>query len=240
MKHFYLALAFMTRIPVPNMGHVDPVDFGRSALYYPLVGLLIGVLLCAPVFLFADASPLLLAAILTVVWALITGGLHLDGVADGADAWLGGLGDEEKTHRILKDPLMGAAGVIAIVCTMLLKFSALVVLLEHEFWWVLLFTPVLGRTAALMLMLTTPYVRKAGLGNAVTDFLPRGLAMLISVSLLVAALLMSWTGVAIFMLGCYLLRRLMLQRLGGCTGDTIGATVELGEVFWMLGVALSL
>jgi len=159
LKHPLLALSFLTRIPVPDLGKLDAPDFARAALFYPLVGLLIGGLLCLPALLFPHASPLLLAAILTVFWAAITGGLHLDGLADSADAWLGGFGDAEKTQRILKDPLVGAAGVIAIVGVLLLKFAALAVLLEHQQWQVIGFAPLLGRTLILLLFVTTPYVR---------------------------------------------------------------------------------
>lgn len=240
IKHFFLALSFLTRIPVPDLGKLEPVDFGRSALYYPVIGGIIGLLLCVPLVLFPQASPLLLAALLTVLWAVITGGLHLDGVADGADAWLGGLGDEEKTHRILKDPLVGAAGAIAISGVMLLKFSALTVLIEHRLWWFILFAPVLGRASVLLLFLTTPYIRPGGLASAVTDFLPTTPAWLITLGCLVAGLILSWQGIFWFLLGFWLLRRLMMKRLQGCTGDTAGAGVELGEVFWMLGIGLSL
>ena len=213
---------------------------GRSALYYPLVGLVIGVVLCLLPVIFTSASPVLLAAVLVVLWATITGGLHLDGVADSADAWLGGLGDEEKTQRILKDPVVGAAGVIAIVAVMLLKFAVLVVVLEQAFWWVVLFAPVLGRAMVLLLFLTTPYVRRAGLGNAVTDFLPRHLAWLLALLGLGLGLFLSWPGVLAVILVFYLLRRLMVQRLRGCTGDTAGATIELTELSWLVGVGLSL
>lgn len=240
MKHFYLALSFLTRIPVPTLGQLDPADFGRSALYYPFVGAIIGMLLYIPVLLFPNAPPLLLAAILTVLWAMLSGGLHLDGVADGADAWLGGFGDEEKTHRILKDPLVGAAGAIAICGVMLLRFAALSVLLEGPVWWAILFAPVLGRAAVLLLFLSTPYVRRGGLASAVTDFLPVATAWLIVILCLLAGLLLSWQGMTWFLIGFWLLRRLMLQRLKGCTGDTAGAVVELGEVLWLLGIGLGI
>ena len=134
LKHFFLALSFLTRIPVPNLGQLEPPDFARAALFYPAVGSVIGVILCIPLLLFPHAPPLLLAAILTVIWAMVTGGLHLDGLADSADAWLGGSGDSAKTHRILKDPLVGAAGVIVLVGVLLLKFAALVAVLENAAW----------------------------------------------------------------------------------------------------------
>ena len=240
VQHFYLALSFLTRLPVPDIGRVDPSDMGRSALFYPLVGLIIGILLCLPLWLFSSASPFLLAAILTILCAIVTGGLHLDGVADGADAWLGGMGDEERTHRILKDPLIGAAGAIAICSVLLLKFAALVVVLEQQLWGLVLFAPVLGRASVLLLFLTTPYVRRGGLGSSVTAFLPKHLAGLIVLLVVLIALSLSWQGLIAYLIVLYLLRRLMLQRLQGCTGDTAGATIELGEVFWLLGIGLSL
>ncbi len=240
LKHPLLALSFLTRIPVPDLGKLDAPDFARAALFYPLVGLLIGGLLCLPALLFPHASPLLLAAILTVFWAAITGGLHLDGLADSADAWLGGFGDAEKTQRILKDPLVGAAGVIAIVGVLLLKFAALAVLLEHQQWQVIGFAPLLGRTLILLLFVTTPYVRAGGLASAVTAHLDRRAAGWLSAVMIGTGWLVSGSGLAGALLGFWLLRRLMLQRLQGCTGDTAGASVEVGEMCWLIGAAIML
>lgn len=240
LNAFYLALSFLTRIPSPSLPEVQPADFGRAALFYPLVGLIIGAILCLPLLLLPEAEPLLLAAIITVLWAVVTGGLHLDGVADGADAWLGGWGDEEKTHRILKDPLVGAAGAIAIASTLLLKWAALTVLIEHQYGWIILFAPVLGRSMILLLFLTTPYVRAGGLASAVTEHMPRTAAQALVVVVVVLAAVIAWQGLLLALIGFWLLRRLMLQRLQGCTGDTAGASVEFGEMFWLMGVALSL
>lgn len=238
-QHFLLAVAFLTRLPVPELGKLEAADHARAALFYPLVGLLVGGLLCLPLLLFPHASPLLLAAILTVLWAGLTGGLHLDGLADSADAWLGGFGDVEKTHRILKDPLTGAAGVIAVVSIMLLKFAALTALLANADWPTILFAPLVGRALILLLFLTTPYVRAGGLASAVTGHLPPAAAWWVVLVSLSAGLLLSAHGVLTAMLGFVLLRRLMLQRLQGCTGDTAGASVESGEMLWLVGTALS-
>ena len=239
-RPFLLALSFLTRIPVPDLGKLEPPDFGRAALFYPLVGLLVGGLLCLPVLLLPHAPPILLAAILTVLWAAITGGLHLDGLADSADAWLGGFGDVEKTHRILKDPLVGAAGVVALVAVLLLKFAALAVLLEQVGWQAVLWAPVVGRALILLLFLTTPYVRAGGLASAVTGHLPQAAAWGVTAVVLLLALLVSRRGLLVALLGFWLLRRLMLQRLQGCTGDTAGATLEAGEMLWLVGTALAL
>lgn len=236
---FLTALSFLTRIPVPDLGKLEATDFGRAALFYPLVGLLIGGLLCLPLLLFPHAPSVLLAAILTVLWAMITGGLHLDGLADSADAWLGGFGDTEKTHRILKDPLVGAAGVIALVGVLLLKFAALVVVLENGWWWAVLLAPALGRALVLLLFLTTPYVRVGGLASAVTEHLPRTTAWWVTLAVLALASWVAVAGLCAALAGFWLLRRIMLQRLQGCTGDTAGATLESGEMLWLIGVALA-
>ncbi len=238
LRHFWLALAFLTRIPVPDIGKLEAVDFGRAALFYPLVGLLIGAVLCLPLLMFPHAAAVLLAAIVTVLWVAITGGLHLDGLADSADAWLGGFGDVEKTHRILKDPLVGAAGAVALVGVLLLKFAALVVVLQNGAWWVVLLAPVLGRALVLLLFLTTPYVRAGGLASAVTEHLPRTLAWWLTLATLLLVGLVSLYGLLAVLLGFWLLLRMMVQRLQGCTGDTAGATLEIGEMSWLLGVAL--
>lgn len=238
LRHFWLALSFLTRIPVPNLGKLDAVDFGRAALFYPLVGLLIGAVLCLPLLMFPHASAVLLAAIVTVLWAAITGGLHLDGLADSADAWLGGFGDVEKTHRILKDPLVGAAGAIALVGVLLLKFAALVVVVQNGAWWMVLLAPALGRALVLLLFLTTPYVRVGGLASAVTEHLPRTSAGWLTLATLLLVGLVSLYGLLAVLIGFWLLRRMMVLRLQGCTGDTAGATLEIGEMLWLLGVAL--
>ncbi len=238
IKAFYLAISLLTRIPLPSLSNVQPEDAGRSALFYPLVGLIIGVLLCIPIGVFPHASPLLLAAIITVLWAAITGGLHLDGLADSADGWLGGLGDKEATLRIMKDPLVGAAGVIAIACLLLLKFSALTVLLQHGSWLIVLLAPVLGRLMILVLFLTTHYVRDEGMASSVVNTIPRKTAyVIITLGLLLCATF-SQAGMIAALLSFLAIRYLMLKRLNGCTGDTTGATVETTEMFWLLGTAL--
>lgn len=237
---FFLALSLLTRISVPPLPSLSDQDFGRSSLAYPLVGLLIGIILGLPVWLLPQADPLVLAAIVTALWAAITGGLHLDGVADGADAWLGGLGDLEKTHRILKDPLVGAAGAIALVIVLLLKFAALTVLIKHQLIGLIIFAPVLGRNFILLLFLTTEYVRASGLASTTVKTLPEKPAFGLVLVVIGLASLWAWQGLALALISFWLLRRLMLQRLGGCTGDTAGACVEFGEAAWLIGIALSL
>ncbi len=246
IKSFLLALSLLTRIPTPQLPDLQAKHSGISALFYPLVGLIIGGVLCLPLVLFPSASPLLLAAIITVIWAAITGGLHLDGLADSADGWLGGMGDKEKTQRIMKDPLVGAAGVIAIVGVLLLKFAALTTLLQafqnHQphLWLVILLAPMLGRSMILILFLTTPYAQSEGMASSVINSIPRTTAIIVVASCYLLSVAFSLSGMLFVMGGFFLLRQMMMKHLDGCTGDTAGATVEVSEMFWLLGMAVFL
>ena len=243
MKAFLLALQFLTCLPVSLKAAPGPADWGRSALAYPLVGLLIGLLLAGLQHLVGHADPLLLAALLTATWALITGGLHLDGLADSADAWVGGHGDRERTLTIMKDPRSGPAAVSTLALVLLLKFVALAALVKAGAWAALLLAPVLGRSALVALLLSTPYVRPGGMGSAMSAHLPRTAAVL---GLLLAAAGVLVAGkigalaLAVAVAAWLGLRWMMVRRLGGMTGDTLGAAVELTEVAVLVALALSL
>lgn len=230
MHAFWIALQFLTRIPVRLSAMPTPEAIGRSLLWYPVVGLLIGLLLLGVQSLLQGIAPVLQAALLLTAWVLLTGGLHLDGLADSADAWAGGFGDRERTLAIMKDPRSGPIAIVVLALVLLLKYSAL----QQVSPWALLFAPWLARGLLPLLFWTTPYVRSGGLGAALTEHLPR--AWIPWVLVLHAVLLLFWGGwlglVALgAALGCFvLLRHLMQQRLGGVTGDTAGALVELAEV----------
>ena len=167
-----IALQFLTRLPVRLPGMPEPAEVGRSLLWYPLVGLLIGGLLLALHLLLGSTAALLQAAIVLACWVGLSGGLHLDGLADSADAWVGGYGDRERTLAIMKDPRSGPIAVVVLVLVLLLKFVALVVLLERGAWAALLLAPWLGRALLPLLLMSTPYVRPGGLGALLeTEFL---------------------------------------------------------------------
>ena len=237
-KILLLAMSLMTRIPMPEQEDIQAADFARAALLFPLAGFLIGICLVIPALVLTATSPVLIAAVLTVLWAAITGGLHLKGVSSSSDALIGGIGDEKKTQRILKDAITGDAGTTAIVAVLILKFAALSVLLEQGYFWSILFAPVFGRALILLLFMTTPCIKAEGLASAVSTYLPRDLVRLILAVCLLLAVIVSLNGLLLMLAGFWLLRRLVMQRLQGCTIDTAGASVEFGEVFWLVGVAL--
>lgn len=255
---FWYAVVFLTRIPAPYLKRTDDQVAATSLLYYPLVGLLIGgcllMLTLGTLFYNGEANLLLLAAILVTASTLLTGALHLDGLADSADAWVGGLGDRERTLAIMKDPQSGPLGVAAVVLALLLQTAALYALLDKasstyvKNWdWLLLcggllLVPMLARASAIGLLATTPYVRANGLASALVAGASYQRVLLIGgvLSLLCAALLPTQ---ALFIIALWITitaaaRQMMMTRIGGCTGDTIGATIAAQEALLLAAIAL--
>ena len=229
MRSLLAALGFLTRLPVPAWVFKDAAATKASLAWYPAVGLLMGGVLWSLAWFGSDLPPLLRAALLLLVWTGLTGALHLDGLADSADAWVGGLGDRERTLAIMKDPRSGPMGVTAVVLVLLLKFAALASLpLAGTAIWL---APMLARTAITAAFLSTPYVRSQGLGSALTDS-PRLACIVAVVAAIALAACSGWHGVRALLavsvvFACW--RSACMHRLGGMTGDTLGALTELAE-----------
>lgn len=245
LRPLLIATQFLTRLPLPKniLKETDyqPEQLGKSVLMYPVVGLIIGGLLTLILLLlnkFAPQLPIIVSAsIILFSWVLITGGLHLDGLSDSADAWVGGYGDKDKTLAIMKDPYCGPAGVSILVVTLLVKFAALTAIVSQA-WISLIIAPVIARSTVIVLFMSTPYVRKQGIGSSHAEHLPKLFAWLMLVLVVLgcgwflqmAALWLLLVVAVVFLL----LRYLMVDRLGGTTGDTAGAMIEVIEVVVLL------
>ena len=242
IKPLLIALQFLTRLPVPNIGEVSDEQVGRSLLFYPVVGLIIGGLLALVAWLTEGSSDSVRAVLLLIIWTLITGALHIDGLADSADAWVGGYGDKEKTMDIMKDPYAGPAGVTVILLVLIAKYVSLEVLLSQSNYIILVLVPMLARVMMPLLLLTTDYVRKNGLGSALAVHHPKCASQWIILScglltVIVAGSSGVWLLATLGIVFLYL-RRVMIQRIGGTTGDTLGAMVELSEAVGLIALAL--
>ncbi|WP_339453566.1 adenosylcobinamide-GDP ribazoletransferase [Pseudomonas sp. EA_5y_Pfl2_R50] len=243
MLPLWIALQFLSSLPIRLPGMPEPDQLGRSLLFYPLVGLLFGLILWGVNLVLSGAPLLLHAALLLTVWVLLSGALHLDGLADSADAWLGGFGDRERTLTIMKDPRSGPIAVVTLVLVLLLKFAALLALIEQGHGLALIIVPLLGRTALLGLFLTTPYVRTGGLGQALADHLPRKAGWWVLGATALGCVLIAGFGAVVALVISLVvfvwLRRVMMRRLGGTTGDTAGALLEVLEMVVLAGLALA-
>lgn len=240
MRGLWAAIGFLTRLPAPAHALDDPRVRSASLAWYPLVGVLIGGLLCGLAWLLRDAPPTLAAALLLTGWVAVTGALHLDGLADSADAWIGGLGDRDRTLAIMKDPRSGPVGVVAVVVVLLLKFAALASL-PAPAWATLLLAPLLARAVLTLAFLTTPYVRSGGLGEALIAA-PRAACIAALAFSTAACALAHWRGAlawAAALVVFVLWRRACMRRLQGMTGDTCGSLAELTEATVLVALALS-
>lgn len=241
LQAFLLGVQFLTILPTPrNLASDTPLQ-GLSLLWYPAIGLLLGLMLT--VFCSILSLPFYLQAGLAVAfWALLTGGLHLDGLADCADAGVGGLGDREKTLHLLKDPLCGSMGVIALIVVLVLKCLALAAVVQggHLQWFWLI--PLLARLSLLLLFLSTRYVRLEGLGEILAQNFSRtgakGVLLGGAILALVNLPFDLWCGFFLTLMAIFLtIRWATMRRLGGFTGDVAGAQVELIELGLLLTLA---
>jgi adenosylcobinamide-GDP ribazoletransferase len=235
LRPLWIAGRFLSRLPFPDPGPVEPQETGQSVPWYPFIGLCMGLLasLAAVALALMGTDPDVAAALTLAVWVWSSGAIHLDGLADTADAWVGGLGSRERTLEIMKDPRSGPAAVTTLVLVLIAKWAAIKALIVAGAPWLLLAIPMLSRAGMLLLLLTTPYARAQGMAMDQSRELPRRrtqIAVMIAIggTLLLAGwygLAMLIAGLAVFVIG----RWAMLQRISGFTGDTAGALVELAE-----------
>ncbi|HSH13553.1 MAG TPA: adenosylcobinamide-GDP ribazoletransferase [Desulfurivibrionaceae bacterium] len=234
MNSFLAALRFLTILPIPGQRGHAPADLRRSLWSFPLVGLLLGGLTAALFWLVGPFLPKPILAVLAVATLLAwSGGLHLDGIADCADGFFSSR-PRERMLEIMRDSRIGAMGVIGLVLVLALKMAALYSLPASQFWQVLLLMPLAGRVGILLMLAVLPYARPEG-GLATVFFSgSRRLALLPGLVLLalVAWLLAKSLGLFSvldtlilllpFCLFCY-------AKIGGATGDTLGAACEIAE-----------
>lgn len=237
MKGFFAALQFLTIFPGPSRAQRTAEEIGASAIFFPVIGLLLGLCLTAVDRALQGLSSLALnSTVLVAMLAWLTRGLHLDGWADTFDG-LGGGGDRQSMLRIMSDSRTGAFGVIAVVLLLFLKIHGLESI-ETNRWRALLAAPVLGRWAMVLFAYRSEPARP-GLGAVFLRSLSGrqlALASVITVSLVLALFPLAGLAltacVAIIAFGA---RYYFHRRLGGITGDTCGAVCELSETsVWVL------
>ena len=244
LRPFLVALQFLTVLPIRVSA--EEAEWRASLAAYPLVGLVVGGLVAGGTWLMSGLPGPLQAALVLGLWVALTGALHLDGLADAADAWLAGLGDRERTLAVMKDPRAGPMAVVTLCLCLLVKYAALQSLLASDAWpGPLLLVPVLARLGVVGLLGTTPYVRAGGLGSALSCPPPRPLGIVSLLLPLIPGLWLSgailgWSITLVALLTLGGLRRLMCRRIGGTTGDTLGAAVECVEASTLVCAAILL
>ena len=234
MKRFLAAIRFLTVLPVAGTLGTREEDLGGSVPFFPLVGLLLGAAAGLVAWAMAAVvSPILSAAVLVVVMLAFSGALHMDGLSDSADGMLSSR-PRERILEIMKDSHVGAMGVIAIVCVLLVKFASLASVPAANLWAAALLMPLAGRCAIVTHMALLPYAREQGLGKVFCGGRAVGSAIWAMAVLAVAAwALFAWQGLVIVAICAgvsAILAAYFYRKIGGATGDTFGAVCELVEL----------
>lgn len=236
---FRAACAFLTVFPVAGNVTIDDERLSRSMGLFPAVGLALGLGLVVCNWLLSPLIPrAVLDCLLLLLLVLATGALHLDGIADMIDGLAGGR-DRESSLRIMKDSRVGAMGAVGLVMLLLLKYLSLFhVPLEHKSA-ALLIMPTAGRWCQVFLSRCSTYIRsEGGTGSVFVDQVGDGELLRASVTILLAVpVLFSFKGfwlAVLLLVFAALLMYYFERRLGGVTGDVLGAATEIVEVFSLL------
>ncbi|HGW6102520.1 TPA: adenosylcobinamide-GDP ribazoletransferase [Citrobacter werkmanii] len=244
-KLFWAMLSFISRLPVParwSQG-LDFEHYSRGIVMFPLIGVVLGGLTGLVFMALQPWCGIPLAALFAVLTlALLTGGFHLDGLADTCDGIFSAR-RRERMLEIMRDSRLGTHGGLALIFVLLSK-----VLVVSEL--ALRGTPMLaalaaacvaGRGTAVLLMYRHRYAREEGLGNVfIGKITGRQTAVTLGLAAILAAVLLpGMRGVAalvVTMVAIFILGQLLKRTLGGQTGDTLGAAIELGELIFLLAL----
>lgn len=235
-----LALGFLTRIPMPALAGFKKEELSSSAVWFPLVGLVIGLLLLTAAQVGSHAGALMAALLVMLLWLAISGGLHLDGAADLADGLGAAHRDPERLLAVMKDPHTGAFGVMAIVAMMLTKLISVAWIVEAPDidLWPLLLIPAWARLGAIYWSQTLKPLAP-GSGETFVWQVDANIYRIWAVALFAISLL-SVSFVFAMAAGASLLlwRQYLQRRLGGMTGDCLGAGIEYCECMMLLAAGL--
>jgi adenosylcobinamide-GDP ribazoletransferase len=242
MTNFLTAISFLTKIPIPKKLIIDDKDLARSMAFFPIVGLLLGLILAAVnTALTPFISDRLVNLILVLLSILLTGALHLDGLADTVDGFCAKTKNKEEILNIMRDSRIGSMGVIALVVVILFKYEMLNTMPLQLKNMALVLMCSISRWGQVMAAYSSKYAREGeGTGGAFVGKVSRR-AYYSAAALVFLISTITWfpKGLLILFLSSMLVLLAMKyinKKINGMTGDTIGAVSELTEVFILLGI----
>lgn len=253
MKGFINLLSFMTRLPVPNIEY-DEQKMGKAMKFFPFVGFIIGILLYFTAFIMLriTLSFELTIAFVILVEIILTGGIHLDGLADTFDG-IFSYRSKQKMLEIMKDSRLGTNGAIALIMYFLLKYLLIFIIMKHfgmDYMLYTIFTyPIVGRLCSVVSCASAPYARASGMAKTFIDNTNFVSVIIATISTFILAQLplfdifkdsfypiiaVSYLIImAVLMLVSFLFSKLMIRKIGGITGDTLGALLELSQLLYL-------
>lgn len=242
MKNFLVALGFLTKIPIPQKLSINDKLLSKAMAYFPLVGLLLGlvlVLINSTLTMFLPERLVNLTLILSLI--LITGAIHLDGLADTLDGLCSKGKNKKEMLEIMRDPRIGVMGTAGVAMLILFKYEMLNVLPAHLKGSALILMCSLSRWGQVAVSYFSKYARETeGLGRPfIGNIGERNFYLATAFAIFISILAWFPMGILVFVLisiFIYIAMKYIHRRIGGMTGDTIGAVNELAEVSVLLGI----
>ena len=231
-----MAFGFLTVIPVPQRKEWSDLDFGWSAIFFPLTGAVIGMGAAAAYRLFSMIFEKPIAAFLTlIVWILLSGGLHWDGLADCFDGF-GCSAAPARRLEIMKDSRLGTYGALGIFCSLLLKWQCIRYLPANKF---LIFFALIGASArwAMLLLIRMPLANPNGLAAMLQSHCPGPVFLYAAPVPLILAILYGPFGPAypaVGLITAWLIGLTAKKKIGGINGDVLGFSIETAEIIMLL------
>jgi adenosylcobinamide-GDP ribazoletransferase len=240
MKRLLIAFQFLTALPFKIHSEIKEEEYARSLIYFPLVGMTIGVTLSAILLCCRFLPVSVLGVIVLIFSAFLTGALHLDGFADTCDGFYGSKTKEE-ILAIMRDPRIGVIGVVGIILLLLLKFSLIVSIPRRVLWQSLVMMCCFSRWAQTIGCLM-PYARNEGKAWIFIKYArKKDIVIAGLLTVLVSIALFGLKGITIFftsLIPVLLFIRYAKTRIGGMTGDTLGAVNEITEASTLFSILI--
>ena len=239
LRRALTAIAFLTRIPVNPSVPFNGNDVARSSAFFPLVGALIATLQIVLLWILSlIGMPHTLQALLaTVMLILLCGALHQDGLADMADGFGGGY-TRDDVLRIMRDSTIGTYGGLALILSIGLRVSALVLLISHAGGWRWIIAAAVLSRCSICLAWWLPYARTTGTGASITQLTGRFEVAFASATAVVLSLVILGLHIvpaaAVCIFSFLSMAWISYRKIGGVTGDTLGATTEVSEVLLLV------
>lgn len=234
-----VSLALLTRLPIPLKGE-NFTRGARAAWAYPLVGVVMGFTLAtlSGFLLWLGLESGTVALVILATSVVLTGAMHEDGLADCADGFWGGW-EKDRRLEIMKDSQIGSYGVIALVLSLAARWWALSLLLDQGAYAALIAVPVVSRAAMPVVMAALPHARANGLSHAQGRPDATVAASAAGIAFVIAVLMLDWSAFMIAILTALTIAAVIAiarAKIGGQTGDVLGATQQLVEVVLLIAL----
>ncbi|MEG2353083.1 MAG: adenosylcobinamide-GDP ribazoletransferase [Clostridium sp.] len=244
MKDFFnnllLFFQFFTRIPIKLNLKCEMANFRRGAIFFPIIGLFIGAMQYTIYRLCIDAfGDLITATFVMLAPIILTGGLHVDGLGDTCDGFFSFKGDKYKIMEVMKDSRVGTYASIATIGDMLMKYVIILTLISSDASAIIIIAPIISRLAVVFTAFISKNAKENGSGNIFIGNINLSIMLMVAIiTIFLSIKILGITNLVIIipsvLIATYIFNIFCNSKIGGQTGDTLGAVNELMEILTML------